>query len=83
MEWVRAYDLLTRGGARLSGLGARGHEAAARAPRAGFRRGMAAIGVAVSRRGAARRSAPTLPPVGAFGQIPPGAGPGTGRAVAR
>ncbi|MDR3360851.1 MAG: hypothetical protein LBO20_09475 [Bifidobacteriaceae bacterium] len=72
VEWVRAQDLLARAGMGLAGRGARGREAVSRRVLGG----MASINP-VSRRGAARRSAASLPPPTAFGTAPPV--PGTGR----
>jgi hypothetical protein len=76
IAWVRAGDLLTRGGTRLAGRGAAGQEAAVRRARAA-----AARLNPVSRRGIARRSAGSLPPPSAFGRLQPD--PGSGRAVGR
>jgi hypothetical protein len=74
IEWVRASDLLTRGGTRLGDKGANSQENTVRR----LRRGMASINP-VSRRGIARKSAGSLPPPSAFGQ----ASPSQGQAVAR
>jgi hypothetical protein len=75
IEWVRASDLLTRGGIRLGDKGVTAQEATVRR----MRRGMASINP-VSRSGVARRSAAALPsPPSAFGQT----GPSQGQAVTR
>jgi hypothetical protein len=74
IEWVRASDLLTRGGIRLGDKGATGQETTIRR----LRKGMASINP-VTRRGIARRSAGALPPPSAFGQT----GPAQGQAVTR
>jgi hypothetical protein len=66
IEWVRASDVLTRGGVRFADRGANGQENVVRR----MRGGMASINP-VSRRGIARRSANSLPPVTAFGATPP------------
>lgn len=66
IEWVRASDLLTGGGTRVADRGAAGQESVIRR----MRGGMASINP-VSRRGIARRSASSLPPVSAFGATPP------------
>jgi hypothetical protein len=72
VEWVRAGDLLTRGGVRVGSAAVGGQERSARF----VRRGMASIRVLpASRRGTARRSAPSLPSPSAFGQGPAGQGP--------
>jgi len=65
IEWVRASDLLTRGGTSVANRGAAAHENVIRK----MRGGMASI--PVSRSGIARRSANALPPVSVFGQTPP------------
>jgi hypothetical protein len=74
IEWVRASDLLTRGGIRLGDRGASGQENTIRR----MRKGMASINP-VTRRGIARRSAGALPPPSAFGQT----GTSQGQAVTR
>jgi hypothetical protein len=66
IEWVRASDLLTRGGIRAADRGANSQENLVRR----MRGGMASINPA-SRRGVARRSANSLPPPSAFGATPP------------
>ncbi len=66
IEWVRASDLLMRGGIRAATRGATGQEAVIRR----MRGGMASINP-VSRRGIARRSASPLPPVASFGSASP------------
>ncbi len=66
IEWVRASDLLARGGTRVADRGATGQENVVRR----MRGGMASINP-VSRRGIARASARSLPPVSAFGAPPP------------
>ncbi|MDR2973682.1 MAG: hypothetical protein LBV00_03055 [Propionibacteriaceae bacterium] len=63
IEWVRASDLLTRGGIRLGDKGVAAQEATVRR----LRRGMASINP-VTRSGIARRSAAALPPPSVFGQ---------------
>jgi hypothetical protein len=76
IEWMRAADLLTRGGMSLAGRGAAGQEAVVKRARTA-----AARFNPVSRRGIARRSAGSLPPPSAFGRPQPD--PGSGRAVGR
>jgi hypothetical protein len=75
IEWVRASDLLTRGGIRVADRGAGGQENVVRR----MRGGMASINP-ISRRGIARRSANSLPPPSAFGATPPSS-PAAGRGV--
>lgn len=69
LQWVRASELLTQGGIRLADRGATSHDTIVRK----MRRGMASINP-TSRRGIARRSASSLPPLSVFGagrQSPP------------
>jgi len=73
IEWVRASDLLARGGVRVADRGANSQESVIRK----MRGGMASINP-VSRSGIARRSANSLPPVTAFGQTPPAPSAGRG-----
>jgi hypothetical protein len=73
IEWVRASDVLTRGGIRVADRGAGGQESVVRR----MRGGMASINP-VSRRGIARRSANSLPPPSSFGATPPSS-PAAGR----
>jgi len=72
IEWVRLSDLLTRGGISAANRGAVNQENVIRRMRTSAN--------PVSRRGIARKSAPSLPPVTAFGQTPP---PAPGTAVTR
>jgi len=62
LAWVRAFDVLTGKGQRLADWHALGQENLVRRMRHGMAR------IATSRRGVARQSAPSLPPVTAFGQ---------------
>jgi hypothetical protein len=78
IEWVRASDLLARGGVRAADRGANGQENVVRRVRGG----MASINP-VSRRGIARRCANSLPPPSAFGATSPSSPAASRGAVGR